>query len=117
MTVPARLNAAAEDQARKLDPRKLIWADVRTAIITCARAATLAVTELASRPGDEAALEMAGLTRQAFENAAELGRRWVLDEAILEDVRQRAYNEGVADCKASRCRLAAVPDLGAADLG
>ena len=36
-------------------------------------------------------------------------RGWVLDEAVLEAVRNRAYAEGWAACKAARCRLAVVP--------
>ena len=91
--------------AAVLDPGKLIWADVRSAIITSARAAGLAVTELARRPGDAAALEMAALTREAFERAAEMGRQWTVDEAVLAEQRQRGFDEGAAACKAARCRL------------
>ena len=98
--------------AAVLDPGKLIWADVRSAIITNAHAAGLAVTELARRPGDAAALEMAALTREAFERAAEMGRQWTVDEAVLAEQRQRGFDEGVAACKAARCRLQVIPGGG-----
>ena len=88
-----------------LDPRKLVWADVRSAIIASLYAAERAVTELASRPDGAAALEMAALTRDAFAGAVELGRQWVIDEAVLAEQRQRGFDEGVAWCKANRCRL------------
>jgi hypothetical protein len=94
--------------ADELDPRKLVWGDVRRAIVTGAQAAGLAVTELARRPADAAALEMAGLTRAVLESALEMARRWVVDEAVLEAERERAYAAGAADCKAARCRLSTV---------
>lgn len=89
-------------------PGKLIWADVQSMIITCAHAAERAVTELAARPGDDAAREMAALTRQAFEGAAEIGRQWVIDEAFLAEQRQRGFEEGVAAERARRCRLGVI---------
>ena len=92
-----------------LDPRKLIWADVRSAIIASLYAAELAVTELASRPDGAAAREMAALTRDAFDRAVEIGRQWVIDEAVLAEQRQRGFDEGVAWCKAARCRLEVIP--------
>jgi hypothetical protein len=112
MAEPARGGADGErpayPEAAVLDPRKLIWADVKSTIITCAHAAGLAVTELARRPDDAAALEMAALTREAFERAVGMGSQWVVDEALLEAEGQRRFDEGVAACKAARCRLQAV---------
>jgi hypothetical protein len=91
--------------AAQLDPRKLVWADVRSAIITNARAAALAVSGLGRRPGDAAALEMAELTREAFERAVEIGRQWVVSEAVLNEEHDAGFREGVEWCKAQRGRL------------
>jgi hypothetical protein len=109
MTVPARGGADGPRPAEAvLDPRKRIWADVQGAIIVNAHAAGLAVAELAHRPDDDAALEMAALTREAFERAVGIGRQWVIDEAVLAEQRQRGFDEGVAACKEARCRLRVV---------
>jgi hypothetical protein len=113
MAEPARSGAdgpgperPAEDQ---LDPGKRVWGDVMSAIIANANVAGLAVTELARRPGDAAALKMAALTLEAFEGAVEIGRQWVVSDASLAEMRQRGFDEGVAACKAARCRLEVLP--------
>jgi hypothetical protein len=109
MTEPARPDepdpGPPERGSRKSDALSPGWADVRDLIITNSTAAALAVAGLARDPGSPAALEMAALTRAAFERAVEIARRWAVDEAVLSAERQRAYNLGVADCKAARCRL------------
>jgi len=55
---------------------------------------------------------MAALTREAFERAAEMGRQWTVDEAVLAEQRQRGFDEGAAACKAARCRLQVIPGGG-----
>ena len=113
MAEPARRNADGprpeHPAAAQLDPRKRVWADVQESIITCAQVAGLAVTELASRPDDDAAVKMAGLTLEAFERAVEIGRQWVVGEAVLEAERDRAYAAGYEACKAQRCRFEVIP--------
>jgi hypothetical protein len=109
MAVPARQSAddpAPEDPEKgTLDPRKLVWADVRSALVTQIGAVGLAVAEMAARPGDAAALEMARLNLAVLESLGEMARRWVVDEKILEAVRQQTWDEAVAWCKAHRRRL------------
>jgi hypothetical protein len=78
---------------------------VQSALITQAAAVALAVRELAARPADDAALEMARLSVAVLQILGAEARRRVLDEAFLAEVRRRAYEEGVADCRAARCRL------------
>jgi hypothetical protein len=94
----------AHPQAARLDPRKLVWADVRRAIITNAHA----VTELAHRPDEDPAREMAALTREAFERAVEIGRQWVVSEAVMAEERAAGFREGVEWCKAQRHRLGVI---------
>jgi hypothetical protein len=96
-----------ERGSRKSDALSPGWADVRDLIITNSTAAALAVAGL-REAGSPAALEMAALTRAAFERAVEIARRWAVDEAVLSAERQRAYALGVADCKAARCRLGVI---------
>jgi hypothetical protein len=88
-----------------LDPRKRVWGDVMSAIIASACAAGRTVTVLESRPGDAAALEVAKLNLESFNAAVEIGRQWVVYEAALAEQWQRGFDEGVAACKAARCRL------------
>ena len=95
-------------QAARLDPRKRIWADVRETIITCAHAAALAVTELAARPDDDAAVKMAALTREAFDRAVGIGRQWVVDEAVFDEQYAAGWREGYEARKAERRRLGVV---------
>jgi hypothetical protein len=92
-----------------LDPRKRIWGDVMSVIVAATCAAEHAVAELARRPRDRAALEQAALTREAFERAVEIGRQWTLDEAVLAEHWQRAFDEGIAAERARRCRLEVIP--------
>ena len=96
------------DGAARPDPRKHIWADVPGVIITSAHAARLAVAELAARPGDAAALEMAARTLEAFERAVAIGRQWRVDEACLAEERAAGYRECQEAYEARRCRLAVV---------
>jgi hypothetical protein len=112
MAEPARRDAAGpgpdDPAAGKPDPRMHGWADVRNALITEARACRLAVAELARDPGSGAALEMAGLTLSVLESLGVIARRWEVDEAVIEAERKRAYEAGVADCRAARYRLQVV---------
>ena len=87
------------------------WADVRQGLVIAAQACALAVTELARRPDDGAALEMARLCLAAQEKWAGIADRWVMDEEVLEAERRRARAEGWAACQAARCRVALVPDV------
>ncbi len=112
MAHPAHESADGREPAepeQQPDPRARGWADVRVALVTASRACALAVAELARDPGNPAALDMAGTTLACLEALGEIGRRWVLDEQVLENVRAEAHAEGYAACKAARCRLSAVP--------
>jgi hypothetical protein len=75
-----------------------LWAE------TCAKQVAI----LASRPDDGAALEMARLCLAGLERACETGRQWTVSEALLEAVRQQAFDEGVKACRAQRYRLRVV---------
>jgi hypothetical protein len=112
MAEPARSGADGPGPERpaeaKLHPGKFIWADVRDAIIASACAAEHAVAVLACRPDDDDARKQAELTRASFDCAVEIGRQWVLDEAFGAELRQRGFDEGVAACKAARCRLGVI---------
>jgi hypothetical protein len=118
MAQPARRNAAGPEPdhplAAVLDPRKLIWADVRHDLILWAETCAKQVAILASRPDDDAALEMARLCLAGLERAAGMASQWKVGEALLESEGQRRYDEGYAACKADRCRLGVNPG-GAAD--
>ena len=72
------------------------------------RAWVLAVGELARDPRDAAALAMVETTGRAVQALGEIGRRWVLDEAVLEAERARAWQAGYDACRADRCRLAVI---------
>ena len=111
---PARESAAVrEPDPDRHDPRACGWADVRQGMLDATSLVVLSVAKLAGRdPGDTEALRIAELAVAALDRWGEIGRRWVLDERVLADVDQRAYDRGVADCKAARCHLAAVPDAG-----
>jgi hypothetical protein len=106
MAEPAR--AGPEPAERKPDPRASGWAGAQRAMATAAESCALAVAELARRPGDAAALEMARLTLRVLENLGDTVRRLAFGEALLEAERERAYAAGVADCKAARYRLSVV---------
>ena len=81
------------------------WADVQQGLIADAGVAALVVAELGRDPGNGAALAMAGLILDALDALAEMSRRWVIDEAVLEAERARAYTAGYEACKAERCRM------------
>jgi hypothetical protein len=98
MAEPAR-DSADSPAAGRPDP------DIRRALVTEARACRLAVEELARDPGDGPALEMARLTLSVLEQLGAMARA---DEAVIEAERERGFAEGVAACKAERCRLRVV---------
>ena len=115
MAEPARESAAAQEPVRaadKHDPRARGWANVQGLLCTAAEGAQLAVTELAGRPDCPGAMRRAELLLAALADLTEITRRWAVDEGVLAAERRRAYDEGVRDCKAARCRLSAVPDAG-----
>jgi hypothetical protein len=107
---PARMDGPEPEHpaAAVLDPRKLIWGDVRAALVLQARACALHVAEMARRPDDGAALEAAWLNLAVLERLGEMARQWTVDEAVIEAERAAAYAEGYEACKAARCRLHAV---------
>ncbi len=95
-------------EGRRPDPRASGWAGAQRAMAVAAQAAGLAVTELASRPGEKAALEMARLCLSVLENLGDTLRRLSFDEAVMAEERAAAWREGYEACKAARCRLHAV---------
>jgi hypothetical protein len=106
MTEPARGGAdGGGSPARKPDPRASGWGGAQQAMAVAAEACGLAVTELASRPGEAAALEMARLCRGVLENLGDTLRRLSFDEAVMAEERAAGYREGYEACKAARCRL------------
>ena len=113
MAEPARAGAdggrPGYPEAAVLDPRKLIWADVRHDLVLWAETCAKQVAILARRPDDDAALEMARLCLAGLERAAEMASQWKVGEAFLEAEGQRRYDEGYAACKADRCRLGVIP--------
>jgi len=74
-----------------------------------AQACGLAVTELASRPADPAALEMARLCLAVLENLGDTLRRLSFDEAVMAEERAAGFREGYEACKAQRCRMQVIP--------
>ena len=113
MAEPARAGAERpapeHPEAAVLDPRKLIWADVRHAITVQLEACAKAAAEVAARPDDDAAVEMLRLCVTVMESLGEMGCQWTVGEALLETQWQRGFDEGVEWCKANRCRLEVVP--------
>ena len=113
MAEPARAGAdggePAEPPARKPDPRASGWAGAQRAMATAAQACGLAVTELAARPGEEAALEMARLCRGVLEGLGDTLHRLSFDEAVMAEERAAAWREGYEACRVQRCRLGVVP--------
>src|SRR6266702_2354549 len=106
MAEPARASADGagpeHPAAAVLDPRKLIWADVRHDLVLWAEACARQVAILARRPDDDAALEMARLCLAGLERAAEMACQWKVGEAFLEAERKRGFDEGWEACKAAR---------------
>ena len=120
MSHPARLGAAdpgiEHPGDRKPDRRAAGWTSAQLLVVTAAEGAGLAAAELAERPGCPGALYRAELLADALAGVAalagelaEIERGRVIDESVLEVVRAEAYAQGVADCKAARCRLQSVP--------
>lgn len=112
MAVPARESAAAQEPPRsadKHDPRARGWADVRLSLTADSHVVALAAAAVAARPDDDAARLLLGYALEAYESTVTIARRWVVDEAVLEAERERAFAAGYAACKAERCRLSAVP--------
>jgi hypothetical protein len=79
-------------------------------MITAAESNALAVRELAARPDDDAALEMARLTITVLESLGETFRRLATEDAVMAEERAAGWREGWEACKAQRCRLEVVPD-------
>ena len=84
-------------------------------MIIAAESSKLAASELAARPQDAAALEMVRLTVRVLENLGEIAREGVeaersrtADEVVHALELKQMYEQGVADCKARRCRLGVV---------
>ena len=110
MATPAR--ASAPDPGRpggRQDPLSPDWVNVRGLLVTVAEATAVAVTELEARPRCTGALRRVEALHAALEDLAEITRRLVIDQSVLDAVRADAYERGAADCKAARCHLEAVP--------
>ena len=95
--------------ADKHDPRARGWADVRLALISDSHVVALAAAAVAARPDDDAVRLLLGYALQSLESTVTIARRWVVDEAVLEAERERAYAAGYEACKAQRCRLEVIP--------
>jgi hypothetical protein len=74
-------------------------------MIIAAQSNALAVSEALTRPGDDAALEMAALSIRILENLGETFRRLTTEDAVMAEEHAAGYREGWAACKAQRCRL------------
>ena len=84
------------------------WADVQQGLVRNARVVAQAAAQLAGRPDGDDARDMLRLALAAQESWVELARRWVLDEAVLDAERKRAFEEGFAAGQALRGRLSLV---------
>lgn len=104
--------AAAPDHPgeRQPDPEAARRANVVNLLMTIAEATGVAVSELAARPRCAGALRRADALYTALTAATEIARSYVLEQSVLEAYGDQRYAQGVADCKAARCRLGAVPD-------
>ena len=112
MSEPAPRNAAGpapDDPERKPDPRAGGWADVRQIIIADSHLVAQASGMVAARPGDAIARAVLTLAIESFERAVAIGRRWQVDEAVMEAERERGFAAGYAACKAERRRLEVIP--------
>ena len=87
-------------QEADLDPRRdlVLWAE------TCAKQVAI----LASRPDDDAALEMARLCLAGFDRAVEMDRHRVVDEVVLNEAYATGWREGYEACKEQRRRLGVI---------
>ena len=100
MAEPAR--AGADGAERRPDPRASGWAGAQRAMGIAAQACGLAVTELATRPGEEPALEMARLCRGVLESLGDTLRRLSFDEAVMAEERAAGFREGYEEGRARR---------------
>ena len=112
-SVPAELPAGHPEHPGTLaDPAHAAWCDYRRAVVTAVQAARLSLAELAANPGDPRNADLAESHVALMEALLGLGRRRMIDEQILKDAEQRAYAQGVADCKAARYNLSVVGGRG-----
>lgn len=118
------------DPERKPDPRASGWGDVRCTVMLESQAIRLSVEDTGRAveklmcvleelgravpdPGKlDAAVEELRRTRQMNEvnigvmrHALTIAGRCRADEAVIENERARAFDEGVEWCKAQRCRM------------
>jgi hypothetical protein len=93
---------------RRPDPRASGWAAQQQAMAIAAESNMLAVTELAARPQDAAALEMVRLTITVLEKLGETISDLKYGEAMFAEQYEAGFRAGVAACKAERCRLQVV---------
>jgi hypothetical protein len=86
------------------------WGDIRRAIAIHGEAVARAAAELAARPGDSAAAEMAGLCAGVMGSMEAALRQIVFDAELLDQARAQGWDEGYAAGLAARQRrLQAVP--------
>ena len=113
MAEPARRNAdgPGAPETRRPDPRASGWGAAQQAMIIAAEACGLAVTELASRPGEETALEMARLCRGVLEALGGTLRQLSFDAEVFAEAHAAGFREGYEACKAQRCRLGVTATL------
>src|SRR2546423_183993 len=81
--------------ARGPDPRAPGWAGAQRAMVVSAELSAAAVRELAARPDDDAALEIARLSIAVLESLGDCLCGLSIPEAVMEEERQRAFHEGV----------------------
>src|SRR5690349_2972684 len=83
-------------------PGASCWADARQAMMFAAEVNRLAVREALTRPGDDAAVEMARRSIDVLERLGDVFRRLTAEEAVMAEERAKAYREGYAACKKDR---------------
>ena len=110
MAEPAHRNADGPGApgTRRPDPRASGWGAAQQAMIVAAQACGLAVTELASRPGEKAALEMARLCRGVLENLGGTLRELEFGAEVFAEAHAAGWRARDEACKACRCRLRVV---------
>lgn len=104
MASPAPARAPEPD----LDPLLSAWGNVQRLAAIAAEGARLAAAELAERPDCPRAQRRAEILAAAVTELAEVARRAAFDEAALDAEHKVGYEEGIAACRAARCRLKAV---------
>ena len=88
-------------------------AAVRQALTLAAGALALAVAEMAARPRDDAALEMARISLAVVRKLGEAARGRAVSEAVQAEKERRAFDAGVAAGRAQRRRrLGLIPGGG-----